>query len=413
VSEESDYDGAGGEMMTNEMEKMKVVEGSQAIAYAVKACKPHVVSAYPITPQTHIVEELSKLVANGEIKCEYINVESEFSAISMLIGASATGARTFTSTTSQGLALMHEALFNASGMRLPIVMVTVNRALSAPINIWNDQQDSIAERDAGWIQFYAEDIQEASDMLAQAYRVAEDRDVLLPAMVCIDGFILSHTYEPVILLEEDITEEYLPSYDPPYRLDPTNPKSFGTLGTPDVYMEARYMQEKAMETALDKIKEAAIDFKRMYGRWHGDLVDTYRVDDADIILISMGSVVGTMKEAVDRARDEGVKVGIVKLRVFRPFPKKELVDTLKNAKVVAVIEKDVCVGKYEGALTTELKAVLYSYGMGVPVLGRIAGLGGRDITLSHIMSVITDSEKVLEGKDVDENAYLGLREEVL
>ncbi|MCL2142507.1 MAG: pyruvate ferredoxin oxidoreductase, partial [Methanimicrococcus sp.] len=247
--------------------KMKVVEGSYAVAHAAKVSRPLVISAYPITPQTHIVEDLSQFMADGEIpNCEYINVESEFSAISALIGASATGARTYSATTSQGLFLMHEALFNAAGMRLPIVMTVVNRAISAPINIWNDQQDSIAERDSGWIQLYAEDTQEAADTVLQAFKIAEDKDVLLPIMVCMDGFVLSHVYEPVVLMDQKEADTFLPPFKPDHYLDPKNPMSFGTLADPSVYTEFRYAQEKAMERALEKIEQAALDFQKVTGR---------------------------------------------------------------------------------------------------------------------------------------------------
>ncbi|MCL7413067.1 MAG: pyruvate ferredoxin oxidoreductase, partial [ANME-2 cluster archaeon] len=301
--------------------KMTVVEGSYAVAHAVKVCKPNVISAYPITPQTHIVEDLSQFMADGEIpNCEYINVESEFSAISTLVGASVAGARTYSSTTSQGLELMHEVLFNTSGMRLPIVMTVANRAVSAPINIWNDHQDSISQRDTGWMQLFAEDTQEAADMTAQAYKVAEDKNVMLPAMVCMDGFILSHVYEPVILLEQDLTDEYLPGFEPEHILDPANPKTFGAFADPSTYTEFRYLQQKGMDTALEKIGKAADDFNRIFGRYYGGLIDTYESEDAEILIMAMGSVVGTIKDVIDRARSEGVKVGLVKVRSFRPFP---------------------------------------------------------------------------------------------
>ncbi|HIH44050.1 MAG TPA: pyruvate ferredoxin oxidoreductase, partial [Candidatus Methanoperedenaceae archaeon] len=272
------------------MKRMKVVEGSCAVAHAVKVCRPNVISAYPITPQTHIVEHLSQFTADGEIpNCTSINVESEFSALSALVGASAAGARSYSATTSQGLALMHEVLFNASGMRLPMVMTVANRALSAPINIWNDQQDSIAQRDAGWIQLYAENVQEAADMTPQAYKIAEDRDVLLPVMVCMDGFILTHVYEPVVLLEQNITDEFLPRYAPEFVLDPKKPMSFGAFADPGTYTEFRYRQEKAMSVALKKIEEVANEFRDVYGRYYGGLIDGYALDDAEIVIMAMGS----------------------------------------------------------------------------------------------------------------------------
>jgi len=299
--------------------KMTVVEGSYAIAHSVKVCRPNVISAYPITPQTHIVEDLSQFMADGEIpNCEYINVESEFSALSALVGASATGARTYSSTSSQGLELMHEVLFNASGMRLPIVMTVVNRAVSAPISIWNDHQDSISQRDTGWIQLYAENLQEMSDMTAQAFKVAEDKDVMLPAMVCMDGFILSHVFEPVILLEQELTDEFLPAYDPEHVLDTRNPLSFGAFADPSAYTEFRYLQQKGMDVALGKIEKAAEDFKKIFGRYYGGLIEPYMAEDAEILLMAMGSVVGTIKDVIDKARSQGIKVGLIKVRTFRP-----------------------------------------------------------------------------------------------
>ncbi|HIH69678.1 MAG TPA: pyruvate ferredoxin oxidoreductase [Methermicoccus shengliensis] len=395
-----------------EMERMSVVEGSYAVAHAVKTCRPDVISAYPITPQTHIVEYLSQFVADGELNSEYINVESEFSALSALVGASAAGARTYSATTSQGLALMNEVLFNASGMRLPIVMTIVNRSLSAPINIWNDHQDSISARDAGWIQLYVEDAQEAGDAIAQAYWVAENHDVLLPTMVCMDGFILSHTYEPVVLLEEEKTREFLPPYEPLHKLDPANPKAFGMFMGPEMYTEFRYMQELAMDAALPKIKEAAALFKKIYGRWRGDVVDEYHAD-ADVLLIAMGSVVGTIKDVIDELREEGVSVGLLKVRAFRPFPKQEIREAIKRAKVVAVLDKDVSIGTREGALFSEIKAALYNTPTRVPVVGYILGLGGRDIPAARIRQIVADAERVMEEGIKQESTYIDVNEEAI
>jgi len=390
---------------------MVVVEGSYAVAHAVKVCRPHVISAYPITPQTHIVEELSQFVADGEMNCEYMNVESEFSAISALIGSSAAGARTYSSTTSQGLALMHEALFNASGMRLPIVMTVVNRALSAPINIWNDQQDSIAQRDTGWIQLYAEDVQESADMLPQVYKLAEDEDVLLPAMACMDGFILSHVYEPVILLEQSLTDEFLLPYSPEFALDTKNPMSFGMLADPSTYTEFRYKQEKAMGVALKKIEEIANEFKDVYGRYYGGLVDGYALDDAEIVVMAMGSVVGTIKDTIDELRKEGEPVGLLKVRSFRPFPTDAIRSALKNAKVVVVLDKDISIGRNEGALCTEVKGCLYNTDIRAPVIGFILGLGGRDIPMSTIKKIISKAKLVEKGIFV-ESEIADLREDL-
>ncbi|MHC1597019.1 MAG: pyruvate synthase subunit PorA [Methermicoccaceae archaeon] len=395
-----------------EMERMSVVEGSYAVAHAVKVCKPDVISAYPITPQTHIVENLSQFVADGDLDCRYVNVESEFSALSTLVGASAAGARTYSATTSQGLALMNEVLFNASSMRLPIVMTIVNRSLSGPINIWNDHQDSISARDAGWIQLYVEDAQEAGDAIAQAYWIAENHDVLLPVMVCLDGFILSHTYEPVVLLEEDRTSEYLPPYEPVHMLDPENPMAFGMFVGPDMYTEFRYMQELAMDAALPRIKEAAREFERIYGRWQGDVVDEYYAD-SDVLLVAMGSVVGTIKDVVDDLREQGVSVGLLKVRAFRPFPKQEIRDAVKRAKVVAVLDKDVSIGTREGALLTEIKASLYNTPISVPIVGYILGLGGRDIQKAEIIRVVEEAQRVMDEGIVQESTYLDVNKEAV
>lgn len=392
--------------------RMVVVEGSYAVAHAAKVCRPHVISAYPITPQTHIVEDLAQFAADGEMNCEFMNVESEFSAISALIGASAAGARTYSSTTSQGLALMHEALFNASGMRLPIIMTVVNRALSAPINIWNDQQDSISQRDTGWIQLYAEDVQESADMIPQLYKVSEDPEVLLPAMSCMDGFILSHVYEPVILLEQSLTDEFLPPYSPEFVLDPQNPMSFGAFADPSTYTEFRYKQEKAMGEALKRIEEVANEFRDVYGRYYGGLIDGYALDDAEIVIMAMGSVIGTIKDTIDVLRSEGESVGLLKVRSFRPFPAEAVRKALKNAKVVVTLDKNISVGKNEGALCTEVKACLYNTEIRTPVIGFMLGHGGRDIPMSTIKKIINKAKLVEKGIFV-ESEFADLREEIL
>ncbi|MCG7847857.1 MAG: pyruvate ferredoxin oxidoreductase [ANME-2 cluster archaeon] len=394
--------------------KMTVVEGSYAVAHSVKVCRPNVISAYPITPQTHIVEDLSQFMADGEIpNCEYINVESEFSAISTLVGASAVGARTYSSTTSQGLELMHEVLFNASGMRLPIVMTTVNRAVSAPINIWNDHQDSISQRDTGWIQLYAEDIQEIGDMTAQAFKVAEDKDVMLPAMVCMDGFILSHVYEPVILLEQDLTDEFLPTYKPEQVLDPRNPKTFGAFADPSTYTEFRYLQQKGMDAALEKIEKAADDFNKIFGRYYGGLIDTYEAEDAEILLMAMGSVVGTIKDVIDRARSEGVKVGLVKVRTFRPFPVDAIRKAVSDTAVIVTLDKNISIGLNEGALFTEVKSCLYNTDINTPVIGFMLGHGGRDIPKKNIRMIIDKAKQVIRSGVTVESEYADLRGELL
>jgi len=394
--------------------KMVVVEGSYAVAHSAKICRPNVISAYPITPQTHIVEDLSQFIADGEIpNCEYINVESEFSAISALIGASAVGARTYSATTSQGLLLMHEALFNASGMRLPIIMTVANRAVGAPINIWNDHQDAIAQRDTGWIQLYVEDVQEASDTLPQLYKIAEDNEVMLPGMVCMDGFILSHVYEPVVLLEQELTDSFLPAFQPENILDPQDPKTFGAFAAPDTYEEFRYLQEQAMQKALPKIEAVAKEFEEVFGRFHGGLIDGYMLDDAELIVMSMGSILGTVKDVVDEYRAKGEKIGVLKVRSFRPFPKEQVREAIKNAHAVVVLDKNISIGTNEGALFTETKSCLYNSNIRVPLVGYTVGHGGRDIRAESIAKVIEETKKVAKSGIEVESQFLDLKEELL
>lgn len=373
----------------------RVVEGSYAIADAVRCCSPDVVSVYPITPQTHIVEHLSEFVADGKLDCEYINVESEFSSLSSLIGASVAGARTYTSTTSQGLALMFEVLYNVSGMRLPIVMTTVNRSLSAPLSIWNDQQDSLGVRDSGWIQIYAENVQEAIDLTPMLYKISEDPQILTPSMVCMDGFILTHVYEPVDFLDEEMVREFLPPYRPEHILDPENPKTFGAFADPSWFTEFKYLQYQAMERSREKIAEVTREFEEVFGRGYGGLIDTYAIDDAEIALVTMGSIVGTVKEAIDDLRSEGVKVGLVKIRSYRPFPGDELKRALKDASVIASIEKDISMG-YEGALLTDLKGAFYNSSIRTPIIGFAVGLGGRDIGIKHVRAMVERASRVLD-----------------
>ncbi|MDR0767149.1 MAG: pyruvate ferredoxin oxidoreductase [Methanosarcinales archaeon] len=399
---------------TEDRHKMTVVEGSNAVAHAVKAARPHVISAYPITPQTRTVQALSTLKANGEIEGECINVESEHSAMSLVIGSAAAGARTFSSSTSQGLFLMHEALFNASGMRLPIVMTVVNRAAGAPINIWNDQQDSMSQRDTGWIQLYAEDVQEAADTILHAYKIAEDKNVMLPVMVCMDGFVLSHLYEPVVLMDQGEADKFLPPYAPEHYLDPKNPRSFGAVGVPSIYTEFRYAQEQAMKNALPLIEKAADDFKKITGRYHGGLIDGYFLEDAEVVIVSLGSIIGTMKDVVDEYRARGEKVGIWKVRSFRPFPTEAINNALKNAKAVAVVEKDISIGRNEGALFTEVKSGLYNAPVRPPVIGYMVGHGGRDVYHKHIVEIIEATKKVAAtGKIEVESQFNDVKEELL
>ncbi|MDH5770641.1 MAG: pyruvate ferredoxin oxidoreductase [Candidatus Bathyarchaeota archaeon] len=387
------------------------IEVSAAVAEAVRLVDVDVISAYPITPQTHIVEKLAELIANGELDAEYMNVESEHSALSACVGASAAGARTFTASNSQGLALMHEILYVASGCRLPIVLAIVNRALSAPINIWCDHQDSLGERDTGCIQVYVEDGQEAFDSTLQAFRVAEDQRVLVPFMVCLDGFILSHVIESVNLLDEKEIKGFIKSKrESKYRLDPDEPISMGVLGGPDVYSEFRRQQEETMRNAKKVILEVDEEFGKLYGRRYG-LFDSYRVEDADVILLTMGSMTGTARVAVDKLREKGKKVGILKVRVFRPFPYKEICDAVRGAKVLATVDRNVEPGAFGGILFTEVRSALYRYEEEPHVVGFITGLGGRDVTLINFMTMAEKALRVAEtGKVERAYEFIGLRE---
>ncbi|MFQ5800594.1 MAG: pyruvate synthase subunit PorA [Candidatus Hydrothermarchaeales archaeon] len=385
-----------------------IMHGSRAVAEAVKLCSVDVISAYPITPQTHIVEDLAKMAADGEIKGEYIKVESEHSAMTVVIAACATGARTFTATASQGLALMHEMLFVASGMRLPIVMVNANRALSAPINIWNDQQDSIAERDAGWIQLYVETNQEALDSTIMAYRIGEDKGVLLPVMVCMDGFVLTHTVEPVEVPDQEDVLKFLPQYKPELYLDPKKPMAQGAFADPSVYMELRFEQQKAIENSLEVIKDVDKEFKKIFGRGYGGLIEEFNMKGAEVVIVTLGSVAGTIKDVIQELEDNSV--GLLRIKAFRPLPKEEIKKALEKAKVVGVIEKDVSIGLGQGALASEIRDVMYGQGKAPKVISFVAGLGGRDIGLDSIKGVISVCKKALE-EEVGDVHWVDLKTE--
>lgn len=377
---------------------VKVISSAEAVSEAVKKAKPSVIPVYPITPQTKISEKLAEYVANDELDANYIRVESEHSAMSAAIGASATGVRVFTATSSQGLAYMHEPVFAAAGMRLPIVMADANRALSSPINIWNDQQDSISERDAGWIQLYAETGQEAFDTVLQAYKIAENPEVSLPVMVCIDGFILTHTVDPVEVLSQEEVDSFLPKYEiTHFSLDPENPMSQGTLADTNYYLELRYALEVAMEKSKEVIEQVGKEYGDMFGRHYG-LIEEYKSEDADIILIAMGSICGTIKDVVDDQRAKGNKVGLIRIRSYRPFPKEALQQAVGDA-TLAVLDKDVSFSA-GGAVYTDVKASVDN-----PTYGYIIGLGGRDITPDDIEEIITKTENPT--KDIE---WIGLRE---
>ncbi len=362
------------------MGKRVAMEVSIAIAEAVKLARAEVIAAYPITPQTHIVEHLSELVANGELDAEYVTVESEHSAISCCLGSVATGARTFTSTSAQGLALMHEILFIASAMRLPVVMVVANRALSAPISIWNDHSDIMAERDIGWIQTFAENGQEAVDLVLHAFRVAEDRNVMFPMIVNIDGFTLSHVIEPIELPDQEEVDAFLPPFRPKYKLDPRKPITMGAVGVPEIYFEVKKAQDEAFKNSRRVILRAWKDFAKRFGREYNP-VETYRMEDAEVALLIMGSLAETAMTAVDKMREAGKKVGLVRLRLWRPFPFKEFRKAISGVPVLAVIDRALSPGATGGPVATELRSALYHCARRPRIVNFIAGLGGRDVTV--------------------------------
>ncbi|MCJ7746419.1 MAG: pyruvate ferredoxin oxidoreductase [Desulfobacterales bacterium] len=361
-----------------------VIEGSHAVSYGVMLSRAEVISAYPITPQTHIVEKLSELCATGELKAKFLMVESEHSAMASCIGASAVGARAFTATSSQGLALMHELLHWASGARLPIVMANVNRTLAPPWNIWCDQTDSLSQRDTGWLQFYCESSQEAIDTVIQAYKISER--VSLPSMVVLDAFYLSHTFEPVDIPDRERVDRFLPPYEPKYKLDPKDPKSIGSLTPPDLFTEIKYQMQQAMEEAKSVILQVDDEYLKVFGRRYG-LVEAYRCEDAELVLITSGTASSTSREVIDRYRDEGKAIGMLKIRTFRPFPSEEIRRVLKGIPKVAVIDRNISYGM-GGIFAEELRSVFCNEEVRPKVFSYIAGLGGRDITQETISDVI-------------------------
>jgi pyruvate ferredoxin oxidoreductase alpha subunit len=359
---------------------LRQIEGSRGVAEAVALCRPEVICAYPITPQTHIVEGLGELVKTGELAdCEFINVESEFAALSVAIGSSAAGARTYTATSSQGLLFMAEAVYNASGLGLPIVMTIGNRAIGAPINIWNDHSDSMSMRDAGWIQLYAETNQEALDLHIQAFRLAEE--LSCPVMVCMDGFILTHAYDRIDVPSQADVDRFLPPFVPRLLLDPGEPVSIGALVGPEAFTEVRYLAHHKQMRALELIPQLGAEFKSLFGRDAGGLLRTYRTEDAETIVVSLGSVNGTVQEVVDDMRAKGARIGSVSICSFRPFPLEALRAALQGAKRVVVLEKCLAVG-LGGIVSDGVRKSL----SGIQLKGYtvIAGLGGRAITRASL-----------------------------
>jgi pyruvate ferredoxin oxidoreductase alpha subunit len=390
-----------------------VMEGSMAVTQAVKACRPAVISAYPITPQTHIVEFLAKMVADGELDAEYVLVDSEFSAASVIGGASATGVRAYTASSSQGLLLMTEVIYYLAGTRLPVVITGANRGVSAPISLQPEHHDSQGLRDSGLIQLYVENGQEAYDAHIQAFKIAEDHQVLLPVMVCMDGYILTHVFEPVTTFDQAAIDAFLPPYEPIHYLSPERPMTFGPVADETNALEFHYLMQEAMQNAKKVIEAVAQEYKTTFGHYHGGLIDCYGTQDAEIILVAMGSTVSTLREAVDQLRDEGLKVGLVKVRCFRPFPSDELCRAVQNATAVAVLDRALSMGS-QGVLAGEVKAALYDAPHRPLVLGELAGYGGREVTLETARYIVDRARQAADGSVIAPLVdFVGLKPEIL
>lgn len=390
-----------------------IMEGSMAVTQAVKACRPAVISAYPITPQTHIVEFLAQMVADGELNTQYVRVDSEFSAASVIGGASATGVRAYTASSSQGLLLMTEVIYYLAGTRLPVVITGANRGVSAPISLQPEHHDSQSLRDSGIIQIYVESAQEAYDAHIQAFKIAEDHRVLLPLMVCMDGYILTHVFEPVTIFDQAAIDNFLPPYKPLHYLSPERPTTFGPIADETNALEFHYLVQEAMQNAKKVIEEVAQEYSNVFGHYHGGLLDTYRADDAEIILVAMGSTVSTLREAVDFMRLEGLKVGLVKVRCFRPFPGEELWQIVKGASAVVVLDRALSMGS-QGVLALEVKAALYDAPHRPLVIGVLAGYGGREVTPEVARAIVERARNALESGIVTPLVdFVGLKPEIL
>ncbi len=389
---------------------MLIDTANHLAGYAAKMARVKVVAAYPITPQTTVVEKIAEFVESGEMDADYIRVESEHSAMTACISAAATGVRTFTATSAHGLALMHEALHWASGARLPIVMAVVNRAMGSPWSIWPDFSDSLSQRDTGWIQFYCADNQEVFDTVIQAYKLCEDEKVFLPAMVCLEGFILSHTYAPARIPEQEKIDAFLPAYKCGWQLDVEHPYSHANLVSPEWYMEFRYMIQEAMDNAKKLIPQVDAEYRKLFGSDYGGLIEKYKCEDADIVLLSMGTIGSDAKLAVDKLRKDGLKVGSARIRVYRPFPAEEIVKLADTSQMLVTIDRHISFGM-EGFLASETKASLFGMKDKPLVAGFIAGLGGRDVTRDTIVKIAEKSFKSLNtGRLEKETEWVDLRE---
>lgn len=367
----------------------KFLSGNEAFAEGIRLARPQVISAYPITPQTIVVERLSEMVEDGSLNAEYVHVESEHSALSCAIGASAAGARAFTATSSQGLLYMAECLYYASGGRFPIVMMNADRSTALPWNIYGDQRDSLSQLDSGWIQAYAENAQEALDLALMSYRIAEDKRVSTPYMANLDGFVLTHTYETVDIPDREQADRFLPPYETDNRIDFDNPKNMAFSAGPDTNYIFKYKEHAGVLAARDAITETESSFAEIFGRKYTGLIENYRTDDADYIIVTLGSIAGLCRETADKLREQGVKAGVVRIRYMRPFPNNEIADVLKNAKAYAVLEKDISFGN-EGTVFTNVNSALKKAGVNVPGYNFIGGLGGRNISASDIEKIYSD-----------------------
>ncbi len=387
------------------------LSGNEAVAIAMRQINPDVMAAFPITPSTEIPQYFSTFVANGQVDTEFVPVESEHSAMSACVGSEAAGARTLTATSSCGLALMWEELYIAASCRLPIALACVNRALSGPININCDHSDSMGARDSGWIQIYSENNQEAYDNFVQAFRIAEHKDVRLPIMICQDGFITSHAVENISLLEDDVVKNFVGEYNPEeYLLNQDHSMAVGPYDIPAYYMEHKKQQAVAMENAKQVILDIAAEFEKISGRKYG-LFETYKLDDAECALVIINSAAGTAKDAVDKLRAEGKKVGLLKIRVFRPFPAEEIAEALKNVKAIAVMDRCEGFSSQGGPLGAEVKSALYTAGATSKVVDYVYGIGGRDVRVENIEEVYNALFDILETGNVGETyRYLSLRD---
>lgn len=367
----------------------QVLSGNEAFAYGVRLARPQVVSAYPITPQTIVVEKLSEFVEDGSLKSEFIHVESEHSALSCAMGASSVGARAFTATSSQGLLYMAECLPYAAGGRFPIVMMNANRSTALPWNIYGDQRDSLSQLDSGWIQAYAENAQEALDLALMSFYIAEHKKVSTPFMANLDGFILTHTYEVVDIPTQEQADEFLPKFETENKMSLTEPKNLGFSAGPDTNIFFKYKEHVGILNAKEAIDEAERKFEKIFGRSYTGLTESYKTEDAEYILVTLGSISGLVKEIVDKLRENGEKVGLLRIRYMRPFPNEEIAKALKNAKSAAVLEKDISFGN-EGAVYTNVNSALQKAGINIPVSNYIGGLGGRNISAEEIESIFDD-----------------------